>query len=1658
MERIEDFAQEALKYLDLAQRFEGERKLEKAIENYQIAADLLKRSGFLTERITDIYSRIEELNTFLREEKKYQQMQLNVELDKLQDQAFALLDGGSKFEKRGAINDAITQYNSAISLLVKAGWSESQLENLKMKIAILMEKLEHQKFIQEQPKFETLPMQNEIPTETQPQVVSAFGQKKDALKAEELKKFKESKEKEEQIQNDAFMFIENAKFFERARNYQEAIENYEQAISLLNSIGWQEQTGKIQLIVDKLKKEKADFEKFQSQQRVEKTAQTEERLLSLSGISLKDASEKGKISEFEAQQSKEEKIQTDAFNLIDVGKKLEVEKKYGKAIQSFEKAINLLKSIGWDSYIQPIMIFIKDIKEKQKYENEIEYLVEKREEDAKKIQETIFSKEREETIQNVQEIEEKRKKYEQKRREELEKESKFIATLDNADKILHENKDYAGAIREYQKALDYILNLGSGWQSYINTIKATIESVKKLKEEHIEKDLEIQKRIERGKQQDLEYQQQISLQLQKEREKIKKKAIDFEIRKDELEYREQRKEAAFKTLEDAQDYIKKEDLDNAILAYQNAGNIFAGIQWKEGIPLVENAIFELERRKQEILLMKQKDLQKSIEKFKIEKAFQEKIAKEMQIEREKLKAKEIRLREREKELEHREKRKAEAFNLLEEAQKHLTHGNFEKTIELYHSATAIFAEIQWYDEVELIGKAIIEIENKKREVDLKKQKDLQILLEKEREDREFQERIAYEMKTQKERLTQRKIALQEIEKEVEIREHKKEEAFSLIEKAQHFLSLGKFEESIDLYREVASIFAQIQWNEELPLIQQAIREVEAKKQEKELWKQKSMKSAIKKEASNRIFIEKIIQQREIEKLKIQNEKELIEKRKKLSAENISKQENAFRIIEEADVLLKQEEFDKPLEEYQKAIQILIEIGWEGNYLKLLKENVQEIIEKKQEKENRIKLEKEYARKQIEEEILFEKKVSQQIQKQQERLRAKKIEIQRRDEYAKQMELLKSNAFDLMDKAEILLHQGLYEQSIDLYFQAELILSEIQFPTDAIKEMIQKIQEKKREEDLSKHYEMELMLKKLEEDKRFQKTIVENMQIEKEKMKLKQIHLKQQEELKEHLEKRKEDAFDLLGDAEIFMKQANYDKALQYYRSAELVLNEIQFPTNSLKELILKVTEKKREQELQKQKELEFKVKMEREEFEFQKKVTENLMKEKNRLKFEQIKVKKLEQVKAEAELKKEEAYKILDEAENYMKISNYDQAINLYRKATLMLNELQFPTNAINEMIIKVSNLKKQQEVEKELRLQQEFDKLEQEKKLQTIYEERKKQEMERRVAVQLALHEKERLVQEQLTHREAAYSLLEEATQYLKGGYLDYDKAISLYIQARDLLAEKIGWEPEINNLNSLIKDLNEEKARFFAKKKLEENLRLQRQRDYELFQMEVQKRREEYKNQKISQQKKLKDLFKLKQNTERIREEGLNLIDKGKEMAIYHDFEKAYRSFNKAIAKFKEIGWEEQTKYIQKEIENTKTLQEKVEKEDLRVQKIYEELQSKKLQQQRLSKERDKQLKHTLAEVGDLADEVSKLIENRKQSIKLKEKQQKEQIEQEAKQFSNQMAKMLKFKQELMDEIEKSKRLTEKQKEDLKRDQDKQRAEEIKKMLKEVAKRKKK
>ena len=1637
----EELAQEALKYIDLAQKFENENNLEKAVENYELAATYLKSSGFLMDKISDIYSRIEELKDFVKQEKIYNQASTKNQLDQLQEQAFSLLDGAQKLETDGFLEDAIEQYKAAIKLLIQTGWSEAQLSNLQSKLLILSENLKHHKAVTAT-KIGVVQEQNGIAQEIEPQVVSAFGEKKSAIKAEELKQFKEMKQQEQEIQNDAFKFIDNAKFFENVNDFDQAIENYENAVKLLNSIGWHDQTNNINIIIEKLKNDKKEYEQFTTQKQIEPTFTKE----------LTDGYEKLRTDFYKD----EEKIQIEAFNLVDIGKKLEREKKYDLAIIKYQSAIELFKSIEWDSYIQPVINFIKNIENKKSVEKEEVTLRQKREDQLKNLQDTIYFKEKDEIIESARELDKRRLEYEQSRRANLRKEEKLFVILDDADRILKDESDYEKAIIRYTDALEYLKELGTDWESYASTIEETILSIKNLEENKIEKDLEHQNKLEQRRKGDLEFQQLTSIELAKEREKIKHRESTLQEKRGELEQIEKRKAEAYQALDEADYYVKKIELDNAISAYQKAGNIFASLHWNDELHLIENSIRELENRKREQLLTKQKEIKKSIEKFKDEQQFQELVSKQHQLERERLNERKILLRDQKAELMHREKRKDEAFKILEGAHIYLEKGDFDKTIEIYQQVTSIFAEIQWYDEMERIGNAIIEIENKKRDANLKKQRDTEILIKKEREDREFQQKIIEEMNVKRKKLEQREIVKKERENEISFREKQKEEAFKILDDAQNYLSLGEFDLAIESYRKVNQIFAQLQWIEEIVLMNQTINKIENEKKELEIRKQKEFEQLIKEDAEHRQFLINLQLQREREKILILKKRDILETKKELSSQNLLKQQNAFKIIEEADGFLAQENYSKTIDGYQNALNKLRDIGWTGRFIQLLEESIRNLQFRKDENERQKLLEKEKLLREVEEERDFERKVTEGFQKERERMRSKKIELLKKEDMKKLMETKKLEAFSIMDKAEQLLSEGKYEESIENYYKAELILIQIQFPTEMIKDTIIKIQEKKRKANITKQQELENVIRKQEKEKHFLQTIADNMKFEEEQMKAKQIKIKKQEELKLHLEKRKEAAFELLDEAEVYIKRAEYDKALEYYRSAELVLNEINYPTISIKELIVQFKEKKRIHELQKQKALEQTLQKEREEIEFQKKIAENLGKERERLKLKKVEDKKLILTQALVESKKEEAFKILDDAELHINNSDFELAIISYRRAMLILNELNFPTDSISDMIIKAESLKKRREQEEEQKLKRELERLKEERNLEGILKERRHQEREKKKAQQIATKQRERIIQDQLTFREAAYSLLEDGGKYIKMSTPDYDKAISLYIQAKNLLAEKIGWEPEITNLNTLIKDLIQEKENYFKKKKLEEETSIKRQQEYELFREEMRKQQLETESRKREQQKKFKELYESQKRTEKIKEEGLRLIDEGKELATKYDFEAAYMTFNNAITKFKQIGWSEQTKFIQKEIENTKNFEQNIIESNRKIKRIHQELENQKRKEEHKKKREEQEIKGTIKEVSNLAGDVSNLIKIKKEKAKLQSQQRREIIISKSKEFRKDMKNLLNLKQELTQELSESKKALENKKKQDELAKDKEKADEIKRMLKDISKNK--
>ena len=2122
MQNSEELAQEALRILELAQKFEEEKNIEKAISHYQKAADILKQSGFLIHRIKEIYDRIEELNNYQEQNKLIQYTQNQTTVEKLQDQAFSLLEGAKKLEYEGFFEDAIQQYLSAITLLIQSGWSEASLENLKLKIKSLTEDLEKQNLMAKDQREEMKIPKQDIQTllEKNSQVVGMFGEKASASKSDSIEKFIAKRKYKEDLQNQAFEHIDKAKLFEKDKRFDSAIKNYERAIELLNSIGWNVQTQNIQTIIEQLKKDKEQFETFQAQQ-IKGVVDTSNKIKEQKEILEAESTlKKDQLTEFEERKKLEEKIQTQAFELIEIGNRLEREKDYNKALEKFNQAIKLLTSIEWDSFIQPIIKIIDDIKEKQKRERKANQFKEKRKKDLLILQESIYMKQRDTIFQSAKDSEIRKNKFEEKRKEEIKKERYLFSVLDEADKILRE-KNFAGALKEYQIAYEILEDLGPDWKVYTTTIENTIFNVQNLKDKHLKKKYEEQKKLDNKEQEELEFQKHIYSYLKKEQDNLKKKEIRIKDNEEQIKFFEQRKKEAFEFIDSAANSIKKANYNNAITAYQNAGNIFAEIQWIEEIPLIENAIRELEELKKKQKVIEQKKIQEEISRQREEEEFQKQIAKYLQQEREIIKKKKIELREHEQEVKYQEEQRKKGFKLLEEAQDKVKLRKFDEGIEILQDTIKFFADIQWQNEINLIQNSIIEIENKKKEAEIQKQIKLQADLEREKHDKSFQELIKKEMESQREDLEHKKLIHREKKQELAFREKKKEEAFNLLDKAQDFFSQKKYDDALDLYHNIANIFAQIQWTEEITIIHEAINEIENKRSENYLYEQELLQKAIKKEANDNAFLEKIKYQREREKSEILKEKDLMEKQKHISSQNLLKQQNAFKMIEIGENLIQEENFNEAIENYQKAIRLLKEVGWEGGYLKILHETVNYIETRKTEKEKEKQIESQKALKQQKEEELFQKKITKFIQKESIRLQNKEIKIKKREEISQQMEDRRSQAFKKMDEGELLLSQSKYDKSLENYRQAELILHEINFSTGAIREMIYKIQEKKRDEDINKLKELELRLRREKDDQLFQQQISEKIELEEQKMREKQERLKKEEEFrrnaeqkkeeafdlleeaqisiekgefekaieiyqdcssifteiqwdqeidlinksiivvknkkheselqkqrkfkevlelekqekefqeqlikemknkreklkqseiilreredeykyresrkeeafnllenaqdlllqgkfddtieiyhdvanifaqiqwkdeisilhnaiknienkkreknlraqkviqdaiekekadfafmeqirlrrekeriisieekefikkkeivnsqylakeqdafkliddgyillnqenydkalenykngiyilteigwstkqlqllqdsvkaieirkktyerenelekklvlqqqkeedqfqqkiseymnreqkrlkgkeieiskheelvqknekrkleafelmadaekalnqkkykqavekyrqaelllneigfpskvvremiykvqeknkeelfmiqkeledklhkekeeinfqhkikdnlriyelklkskqvklekqkkhKVYMEKRKEEAFNLLEEAEVFMKQAQYDKSLNYYHAAELILNEIAFPTEAIREAIFIIQEKKRHHQLQKYKELESNLQKEKEELEFQQKVTANLSNEKGRLKIKQLEIQKSEQSKLKLEERKEQAFMILDEAEHFLKSLDYDNALKNYHKAEIILNELQFPTDIMKHMVIKIKHLKEQKEEITSLQYEKELEKLEEEKVLQALIEERKRQQREKKKAQKLAIQEREKIIRAQKSTRESAYSLLEEAGKYLKKYIPEYNKAISLYIQARNLLAENIGWAPEINNLDTLIKDLQQEQVTFIEKKRIEEQTRLQRQIEYEKFIEEVKRRRFDQEKLKREQERQYRKLIHKKQKLEQIKNEGLRLIDEGKKWALYHNFTSAYKNLNMAITKFREIGWDKEIKYIETEIKNTKIFEEKVKKEEARIEAIQEQLEKQKNLEKRHKEIENAKLKETISEVSHLADDVMAMIKKRKKQEKISEKQKEEKIKYDAREFKKEMGQLINIKEELIDELEKKEEERRKFQEKLEKAKEREEVDNLKRMIGDISKDKKK
>ena len=290
----------------------------------------------------------------------------------------------------------------------------------------------------------------------------------------------------------------------------------------------------------------------------------------------------------------------------------------------------------------------------------------------------------------------------------------------------------------------------------------------------------------------------------------------------------------------------------------------------------------------------------------------------------------------------------------------------------------------------------------------------------------------------------------------------------MLDLAKTLVNEGKIDDAINTYHEVATIFARIEWDDEIPIIQQAIGELKFKKKEIGEIRRKQLEEAIKRERADKEFKFLIKAKQERKKRLLKLEKERLEKQKELREKARELEKEAFELLEEAEKLLNEQDFDKALSNYQKALEIFNSIGWSGEYLKSLRMSMDYIRVKKKEHDARIAEEIELQKKREKEEKEFEAKISSLINLEKEKLKRRKIKLIEREKMLKQAEERKEKAFKIMKEAELLLNGGLLEKSIEKYREAELILREINFPTNVIQETIHLIQERIRQKQALLH--------------------------------------------------------------------------------------------------------------------------------------------------------------------------------------------------------------------------------------------------------------------------------------------------------------------------------------------------------------------------------------------------------------------------------------------------------------------------------------------------------------------------------------------------------------------------------------------------------------
>lgn len=1263
---------------------------------------------------------------------------------------------------------------------------------------------------------------------------------------------------------------------------------------------------------------------------------------------------------------------------------------YTEAVKIYSEAASTLKKIGW---IEESIKFYDGAKAYREKENrDRAYREEEKLRIAKTKEDQEMLNRRAELAKHLRE-ERERELLERKRREEEEKSYKqsiadqVFKEIDDIEKIVkdyesHPDKipydcPYDLAIKTYSNAAkklaeiewnDESFRLFEGVRSYqekkrIDTQYRKEEKLKIAKTEEEQELLrkrelmaqrikEKKEREEREKKQheieEKAIKQRIANQILNQIETIEQKVKDYEVHVDKIPF--------------------SPPYEEAIKVYSQSAKKLAEIGWNDE----SLRLFEGLKNYQEKL---RKDKEYRVEeKLRVAKTKEEE---EMLERRSRLSKRLEEEKKREEEAKKRQVREEKAFKqsivdqifeeidqvakIINEYENHVDkipyECPYEMAIKKYTSSANRLAEIGWNEESLRLFEGVRNFQDKLRK-DKKYREEEKLRIAKTKEEELMLEKRAEKARKLKEEKELR--ALEKRKQEHEEKLYKKsiaDQVFTQIEeieeKIRNYENLpdkipysAPYSEAIEIYLQSSNTLKEIGWVEESIRLYEGARAYrEKEKQDREIKEEEKVKKAKSKEEQDLLDKRaKMAQKLREERLKEKEERERKEREEKKYKQSIADQ--VFQQIDKVEALVKEYEayidkvpytppYDQAIEEYTKAAEILREIGWTDQSIKLF-EGVKTYREKLQkDKKLREEEKKRIAKTQEEQEMLERRaKLAQKLEEQRiKELQDKKAREQKENAYKM---AIADQVFSIIDKIEKKVEEYdthvdkipydcPYKEAAEIYSENAQRLSEIGWNEESIrlfegaatynqkyqqdlefreKEKL-RVARTKEEQDLLKRRE------ELAEKIRTQKILEEK---EKARKEIEENKYKQSlaDKILSEIDQIEKSVKEYEGQPDKIPYKCPYEEAISKYTIGAERLREIGWVEESIRLFDGANTyrEKLRRDNIYREEE-KLRVAKTQEE---QKLLEERaLLAEK--LKKQRLEAQKLQKEKQERE--REERAKIADKIfQNIEQIEleireyeshidripfecPYEKAQQIYLESAKKLEEIGWVDEGL-KLYEGVKTYRDKSETDKNLRLKV---------KKRMEMQERKSIELQRRIEQsqklledQIIQEEKEKSKEKQKTIEQRnksneALNLIAEGNEF--ANQHEYKNAIVKYLEAGQIFQE-IGWMKEAERIYNQINFFKQDEINYQNELHRQEEERLAKIKELEEFERKAQLSWKIEQKKKLEQEKirKRKEEEKRKQDLEEIQ----NLIKKSKKLKEFEE-RKILEEKKKEEQKSKEI-----------------------------------------------------------------------------------------------------------------------------------------------------------